>query len=254
MPHEPGCDLLQGPTCLPIYHRGPNLQIGKLPSVIYFALSGEESLALDPYNQPVNFFSSHNIRVFSFTLPAHGPGFDNRRAMQIWSQEISQGRNIIEEFIDNCIHNISFLIQEGYVDPHHIGVSGLSRGAFAAAHLASRDPRINALLGFAPLTQLGVLDEFKEISHLPLVKHLSIMNLCLPLRDKKIRFYIGNHDTRVGTEQCFAFIKEAADLAYKHGHRSPPLELRISPSIGHKGHGTSPENFLEGAEWLKKVL
>jgi hypothetical protein len=32
------------------------------------------------------------------------------------------------------------------------------------------------------------------------------------------------------------------------------LKLLIGPSIGHKGHGTSPEIFRHSAAWLEKKL
>lgn len=248
------CDMLQGPSPLIIYHRGPSLQQGALPAVFYFALSGEESLLLDPYNQPVNFLINNNVRIFSFTLPAHGAGFDKQQAMALWAQQIGSGENIIEEFIGHCLKNINYLIEEGLVNPYHLATSGLSRGGFMATHLAARDDRVNTVLGFAPLTDLIALNEFKEICHHQLVQDLSLMKLTRRLLHKKIRFYIGNRDMRVGTENCFVFIKEVADYTYLHGHRSPPVELIISSSIGHKGHGTSPAIFLDGAEWLNTQI
>ena len=59
------------------------------------------------------------------------------------------------------------------------------------------------VLGFAPLTQLSYA---KEFSPSPLVHSLSLTHLVDPLSDRNVRFYIGNHDTRVGTRNCFDVI------------------------------------------------
>ena len=69
---------------------GPDLMEGPLPSLFYFALSEQESLFLDPYNQPVVFLSSYPIRVFSMTLPGHGSGLHSKDAMHFWAREMAQ--------------------------------------------------------------------------------------------------------------------------------------------------------------------
>ena len=242
-----------GPTQLTIYHQGPSHH-GPLPALFYFALSGSDSLALDPYNQPVAFLRDAPIHVFSFTLPGHGPGLDNRKAIAYWAEEIGKGRNLMQTFVNMAIQNIDYLVELGMVDPHRIGAAGLSRGGFAAAHLAAKDPRIKSILGFAPLTDLHILEEFQELVHHPLVEALSLKSIVGELADKHLRFYIGNRDERVGTSNCFEFIRALADKAYGRRHRSPPIEMMINPSIGHKGHGTSPEIFKDGISWLKKQL
>lgn len=224
-----------------------------LPALFYFALSGEDSLNLAPYNQPVVFLADAPIRIFSFTIPGHGPGLDNNQVMAYWAKELSEGRNFLEKFILSCRQRIEDLVSEGIVDPQKMAAAGLSRGAFIAAHLTAREPRIKYLLGYAPLTDLEVLDEFQTLSK-PLTKQLSLKNLCAQLMDRHVRFYIGNRDVRVDTTACFEFIRDLADTAYGHRIRIPQAELVIRPSIGHKGHGTSRETFREGADWLRSKM
>lgn len=247
-------EQLLGPASLPIFHLGPPLEKGPLPSVFYFALAGDESLALDPFNQPAILLAEEKIRVFSFTLPFHGPHFDKRHAMMSWAQQIGADCDIIDNFVKECLECINFLIEQDYVDASHMASAGLSRGGFIATHLAAQDLRIKTVLGYAPLTNLTALEEFKECENHPLVKKLSLIQLVDKLMHKKIRFYIGNRDTRVSTDECFAFIRAAAEYSYRQSHRPPPIELIVSASIGHKGHGTSPHIFKEGIEWLKKAL
>lgn len=210
-----------------------------MPAIFYFALSAEESLTLDPFDQPVKMLAGKKARVFSATLPFHEPPYDHKEAMKHWAAELREGRNFIAPFIHEVHKEIVKGIQEGIIDPKHIAAMGLSRGAFAAAHLSSIEPRIHTLLGFAPLTTL---------------EGFSLESIAETLIGKNVRFYIGNRDERVGTRSCFSFIHHLADLSFHAGHRSPPVELIISPSIGYKGHGTAPHVFQDGVNWIIKKL
>lgn len=251
-PHKPA--VLKGPNDLDIYYAGPGLTKGPLPALFYFALSAEESLTLDPFNQPVAFLAGLPVNVFSFTLPGHGPGFVNTQAMAAWAHEISIGNDIVNAFIEKAVANIDFLIDEGYIDAGHMAAGGLSRGGFMAAHLAARDERIKSILGFAPLINFNTLEEFQNLLHLPIVKKLDLFNFVDALADRQLRFYIGNRDIRVGTRHCFDFIEALTEKAFENGIRSPAIEMIISPSIGHKGHGTPQPTFQNGIEWLKQKL
>lgn len=242
---------LEGSEGLGIYHAGPPLREGKLPAVFYFALSGEESLCLDPFNQPIEAVRGFPLRAFSFTLPFHGPGFDKTKAVDYWISELTNGNDVIQSFIEKALENVEYLISQGVVDEKHMAAVGLSRGAFIAAHLAARDSRIGTVLGFAPLTRLF----FKEsLDPKSLLDEVSLLRLTDKLAGKKLRFYIGNRDERVGTDLCYEFIRKLVNESSLKNFRFPPVELIIFPSIGHKGHGTPPHIFKQGADWLKGVL
>lgn len=236
------------------YHVGPPLNEGPLPTLIYFALSGEESLTLDPFNQPIVFLKEQPIRKISFTLPYHGGAYAATETISLWAKDLVSGRDFVSPFIDNVIAALDELINDGYIDSNHIAAAGLSRGGFMACHLAAKDKRISTILGFAPLTQFSLMTEFHATATPALAESLSLMEIIDLLVGKKLRFYIGNRDTRVGTPQCFEFINALVETSFKNKLRSPPVELIISPSIGHKGHGTGPEIFKEGADWITKAL
>jgi len=240
----------EGPTPLTIYHLGPDLNLGPLPAYFYFALSGKESLTLDPFNQPAVYMAEHPVRVFSLTLPGHGEGYTTNTAISLWANELSSGHNIIQEFIENAKETIDYLIDQQVIDPQHLATAGLSRGGFIATHLAASHEKIGALVGYAPMTRLTYLQEFEGVrSH-----SLDLIHLVDKLVNKKVRFYIGNRDVRVGTEESFKFIEVLTEAGYQAGYRSPSAELIISPSIGHKGHGTPPHIFRDGVEWIYKQL
>ncbi|NGX61908.1 MAG: hypothetical protein K940chlam9_01399 [Chlamydiae bacterium] len=233
---------------------------GALPAFFYFAFSGEESLELDPYSQPALLTAAPDLRVFSFTIPGHGPGQNKFHAIEFWAKQMEQENSLLETFFQEVIDSIHWLIEIGLVDPNHMAVGGLSRGGFVATHIAARDPRIHTILGFAPLTKLSKMKEFEkrgvtstrlkrkseslDLEHL--IDHLTHV--------RNFRFYIGNRDTRVGTDICYHFIRQLAEKGHEKRARHQKIELRLTPAIGHQGHGTAPQTFEEGALWVKQQL
>jgi len=220
------------------FFAGPPLEEGPMPALFYFALSAKDSLTKDPYNQPIQFLNGEPIRIFSLTLPCHENEFPPEKAMGVWKEKMESGVNLIPPFIEKVEKNFSML-------KAHIttcATAGLSRGGFIACHVAAKIPEINHVLGYAPLTRLDYAPE------------LNLETLTPKLYRKKVRFYMGNHDTRVGTEHGFSFIHRLATAASSHRVRNAPIEMIIGPSIGHQGHGTAPHVFQSGVNWLKQEL
>lgn len=226
-----------------LYHTGPALDHGPLPAFFYFSLSGPDSLQLDPYNQPVQFLTGSAIRIFSLTLPGHEANLPAANAMTLWAEDFARGINPIAAFCDQALDAIAFAIRQKFVDPNKMAIGGLSRGVFAAAHVAAREPKFKHILGFAPLTRLNAIKEFKHLDASKLdIEHL-------PLEDRHIRFYMGNHDTRTGTRHAFDTIS-----TYAARKRNVDAEMVIYRSVGQMGHGTPPEIFKQGAAWLRERL
>lgn len=254
MSEDPEVRKIPSRTSLDIYTLSKTFDPEPLPTFIYFALSGEDSLTLDPFNQPVTFLGDNSIRKISFTLPFHGGELSNTEAVKKWGTELLAGNDFLESFLSEAQQNIADLIDDGYVDPEKMAIGGLSRGGFIATHLAAREPRIKTILGFAPLTQLGWMHDWRQVDTGALPKSYDLMNIIDKLPGRNLRFYIGNRDLRVGTSACYEFIEKLADYSYNNGFRSPPVDLIINPSVGHKGHGTLPHIFKEGADWLRAQL
>lgn len=248
---------LTNPHGNPIVYQGPGPEVGPLPALFYFALSGEESLKLHPYNSPAPLLEEEPVRVFSMTIPGHEPGLDKFHAMQYWADHMDN--YVLENFFNEVEFAIDWLIQEEYIDPEHIAVGGLSRGGFVATHVAAKQKRIKTILGFAPLTQLGILKEFAS-AELP--THVKMRAQALDLEQivdnlthiHHLRFYIGNRDDRVSTDACYSFIRKLANKGHEVRAKHLNAELYIVHSIGHKGHGTAPHTFNEGTEWVKNIL
>ncbi len=248
------CTALSVTPEITLYHTGPALDHGPLPTLFYFALSGPDSLSLDPYNQIVQLLSDRWIRIFSLTLPAHEAGLPPSEALATWAEDIARGIDPITPFLEQVLIAIDYVQREQLSLPNKIAVAGLSRGGFIASHVARLAPQVRFLLTFAPLTRLELAKEFQTLQDHPLLRSLDLFSQVPLFFDRKIRFYIGNHDTRVSTRSCVELALLIAESAHIQGIRSPQIELILSPSIGHMGHGTSPEIFQDGAHWIGENL
>lgn len=245
---------LTPPSGLKIFLQGPPLKEGPLPSLFYFALSGKDSLTLPPYNQPAVDLSQERMRIFSFSLPYHGGEFDPKDAIKHWIDAFHTHPQFLREFLYQAKENIDFLIREGWTHPEKMAAAGLSRGGLIAGHLAALEPRIQTILGFAPLISLDKLLEFQSIIDTQEIQILSLHSIIDLLVGKNLRFYVGNRDERISTDACYKFIRHLTERTYEKGYRTAQVELIISPSVGYKGHGTLPPIFNQGAEWIKTRL
>ncbi|HEV3270037.1 MAG TPA: hypothetical protein VGZ69_05250 [Candidatus Rhabdochlamydia sp.] len=227
---------------------GPSVDSGPLPAVFYFALSAKDSLSLDPFNQPAIYLSQFPLRIFSMTLPYHEEGVPATKGLIEWATAMQKGEDLLGNYLKKIQNAIDLLLNQNFILPSKIATMGLSRGALIAAHVAAKNVEIPYWLGFAPLTKLSFLPGFSDLVN------WDLMHIVDLLSDKKIRCYIGNRDIRVGTRNCFDLIEALTETAYQKRFLSPPIELRILPSIGHHGHGTAKETFHHGAKWIAKQL
>lgn len=237
---------------LELSYLGPKLADGPLPTIFYFALSAKDTLLIDPYNQPISSIDLTKYRIFSCDLPEHEPPKSPYKAIGEWIAEMQKGEKILEFFFDKIFQAIQELIKKGLIPYNQIGFMGLSRGAFIATHIASRFAEPVSIVGFSPLIQLSQVKEAKEASYYS--NHLDLTLLEEKLLQHTIRFYIGNHDTRVGSKVCANFIFDLADKAFISGIKNPKIELQVFPSIGYMGHGTPKAIFEHGCHYLINTL
>lgn len=249
----PLCALQAGPD-VALYHVGPPLDLGPLPSFFYFSLSGPDSLTLDPFNQPIQFLQGKMIRCFSMTLPGHENNLPATQAMKVWADDFEKKRDPIDEFLNAFAIALDFAIREKFVNPDKMAVGGLSRGGFIALHAAAREERFKQVLAFAPITELHKVREFSHLHEDSAVRSLDVIHLSPKLTKQQIRLYIGNNDTLVDTKSSFQFIMSVVEEANRKSIRSPAVEFFLHPSIGSRGHGTPPEIFRFGAEWISTCL
>lgn len=241
-------------TPLTVSYVGPSLESGPLPSLLYFALSAQESLRTDPFHQPALFLEQHPIRVFSVDLPYHGGELLATEALDRWAEETLHKESFLSDFLHSLKITIRQLFHAQILIPGQTAVAGLSRGGWIASHVAAAFEEIPILLAFAPLTRLRDAKEFQGFPPSHPIDDLDLIHLSSKLFRKKVRAHIGNLDTRVNTDACYAWIRSIALTGWENKVRSPAVELCIKPSIGYQGHGTSKESFEEGALWIAKAL
>lgn len=215
-------------------YAGPPLSEGPLPAVVYFALTAEQSLELDPFNQFVaNMVTLPNpsVRVFSVTLPFHTEDLVASEAVfHTWASVYDAGGDVVSAFTRKTCAALDHLLHTGYISGSKLFIAGLSRGAMLAAHVAAARDDIGACLGFAPLT---VLSDLPEFAHLDAPRALDKMQQASLLGDHianglvhvPVRLYMGNFDQRVGTRNAFEMAHRLAEMAAANGIRSPPHEF-----------------------------
>jgi pimeloyl-ACP methyl ester carboxylesterase len=245
--------MIETPFELPVDYLGPDLSAGYLPAFLYFSISANESLHLDPYNTPAKLLENDQMRVFSFTLPGHGEGFDKFKALEYWAEQFASGNDVIDTFLTQAVQTINWLEEKGWLHKESLALGGLSRGAFLATHLAARLPEVKTVLGFAPLTRLDSIKAFREKSLS--LECYDLENLVPQLTHlQNFRFYIANHDTLVKTDYCYSFIRALTTYAHENKIRSCSPELFILKAIGREGHGTAPQTFQHGTQWIQQSL
>jgi len=230
---------------------GPPLEEGPLPAVFYFALSDKDSLLLDPFNQPTLPFIDSSIRVFSITIPGHEYPLKKEDAITFWQESIEQGKDLLSPFFEQTCNVIKELFEKNYITK--LGVMGLSRGGFIALHIAARVPQISSIALFAPMLSIHKIEELKNLpdsflNRYALEPHLGTLS------ERNMTLFIGNADTRVDTKSTLTFFEALCRHAQEKEIRYPPITLNVTQSMGYKGHGTSKETFIKGAEWLKNSL
>jgi esterase FrsA len=244
---------METPFSLPVEFIGPDLCCGPLPAFLYFSICANESLHLEPYSTPARLLANEPIRIFSFTLPGHGEGFDKFKALDYWAEQFEKGNDPIEAFLRQAVQTIEWLESKGWLDQEQLALGGLSRGAFMATLLAARLPKLKTVLGYAPLTRLDSIRSFSE-KKLP-TDHYNLENVIPNLMHvENFRFYIANRDTLVKTDHCYSFIRALTEHAHEHKVRTCSPELFLLKAIGREGHGTASETFKQGALWIKSHL
>ena len=117
-------------------------------------------------------------------------------------------------------------------------------------HFAAVETRVRAVVAFAPITNLPVLEEFKGLEHDLLTQSIAANTLADKLVARPTWICIGNTDQRVGTRDCFQFVQKVT-AATGGGAKTAPIELHIMETVGHHTHATAHD---EAAAWLAARL
>lgn len=222
------------------------------PTLFVFAWDISSSLTSDDYVKCGQLLSKEGYLCVSLDVPCHGADQrpDEPNGLTGWRARLDKNENFVATFTSKASDVLDYLIKEGYTDPKRVAVAGTSRGGFCALHFGAADTRVNAVIAFAPVTDLPVVTEFKGLEKHALTQSLAASTLAEKLAGRPIWICIGNNDQRVGTKNCFDFSQAVAAATVKTAH-SAPVEIHIMETVGHAIHGTAHE---EAAVWLATKL
>jgi len=219
------------------------------PTLLIFASSMEESLESRDFNRTgLAIQRTKGFLLVSLDLPCHGADRkqDEPKGLSGWCFRLRHGENFVPGFLAKVSSVIDYLISQGYTDAQRIGVSGTSRGGFAALQFAAFDSRIKWVAAFAPVTNLLALREFEDMWSNALTRSLALLHVAPGLTNRAIWICIGNLDDRVGTDNAIAFGRRIVEAALAQG-KFPDLTFELQPTVD---HAILPNSYEKAAEWL----
>lgn len=217
-------------------------------TLFVFATDRAGTLHSDDYAKCGQRFLADGGICVSLDIPAHGDDLrtGEPNGLKAWRVRLDKKENFIAPFVANASAVLDHLIREGFTDPKRVAVAGTSRGGFCALHWAAAEPRVRAVVAFAPVTDLPVLQEFHGLENDALTQSLAARMLAGKLANRPIWICMGNNDQRVGTRNCFEFTQAvtAASLATA---KTAPIEFHIMETEGHRTHATAHD---DASAWL----
>jgi len=182
---------------------------GPAPTLLLLASTGESTLATEPYRRVGALLHAQGWNVVSLDLPCHGAQRRKGEPPQLagWAARTARGEDIAADLCARVNKVLDHLVKSRVADPDRIAAAGTSRGGFMAFQAAAADPRIRAVAGFAPVTDLLALTEFADLKSNALAQQLALVNVAEKLSDRAAWITIGNRDGRVGTDRATAFAK-----------------------------------------------
>jgi len=211
-----------------------------------------DALTIGPYCRAGMLLHQQGWNVVSLDLPCHGadrrPG--EPEGLSGWAARLAAGEDIAADFQRRVNDVLAHLAASGLADPGRLAAAGTSRGGFMAFHAAAGNPGIRAVAGFAPVTDLLALSEFRGLETNPLANRLALVNAADALADRAAWITIGGQDERVSTEKAIAFAR-ALSAASQKRLLACDVTLRI---LATPGHASFPDWHDDAAAWLRDAL
>jgi dienelactone hydrolase len=222
------------------------------PTLFVFAKDHAGTLTAPLYLAAGNVLDPQGWLCVSLDLPCHGAQQREGEPDGLggWRYRVDAGDDPMAEFTTRCSRVLDYLIAEGYTDKSRVATCGTSRGGFSALHFAAADPRVACAVGYAPVTDLAALEEFKGVEQAPPVRRLAVAQHADKLADRAIWISIGATDHRVDTDMAIATARAitAAAVARELPDR---VSLTVMPSPGH----STPAGYAEqSAAWIVRTL
>ncbi len=222
------------------------------PTLFLFAMTGADTLTIEPYCRVGHLLHAQGWNVVSLDLPCHGadqrPGEPPELAG--WAARTAAGEDLVAAFQTRVNDIVDHLIAQGIADPAQISAAGTSRGGYLAFQAAAGNPRIRAIAAFAPVTDLLALNEFAGQDQNPLVQRLALLNEVEKMSDRASWVIIGNADARVSTDKAVAFSRA---VAVRSQARCLACDVTLQV-LAVPGHNSLPEWHDEAAAWFLQTV
>lgn len=222
----------------------PKDQLAKDPALL-LTVGGPTSHFVPPNDQPANYFWKHGHRVVSFTVGSM-PG-----DLAKLKDNVVQGPDPTLDFIGEAKAILNYCVEQKWVKPDRIIVTGISRYAYLALRLMAADERLKIGGGFAPVTDWRDLAEFADARERTEVINMQLSRFVEQLAGKKIYLSIGSHDERVNTRSCCRFFLDLTAENQKRGLGTSLVDLYVTPD---PGHTCGDKWFERGMEILLKAV
>ncbi len=214
-------------------------EVGKTPAPTLLVLAhGIEDMQREPvYTEIAGLLSQQGWLSVVIDPPCHGedvrPG--EPAQLQGWRHRLEHDDEFVAAFNAKVRDVLDALVKDKVTDPERVAACGISRGAFLAFHLAAAEPRIKAVAGISPVTNLLALREFADTSQRKKFEQLDVRRLAPKLAGRAVWLSIGNNDTRVNTDDAIAFTREVVRATARPDMPDGviPVELLVAPTAGH---------------------
>ena len=223
------------------------------PTFFVFATSIEEMARERIYTTTGRKLAGQGWLYVTLDPPCHG--IDQKkgepRTLSGWAHRVKKGQDLMKPFVSRCRDVLDWLVAKGYTDPKRVAVGGTSRGGLCALHFMAAEPRVKAMVGISPVTNVLALREFSGVKRTQ-VKKCNAAGLANQLAGRAIWISIGNDDKRVSTDDCIATTRRfVAAARKKYPNANAPIELVIAPS---KGHTNIDRAYERGAAFVLKQM
>ena len=229
----------------------PSQRGGPAPTLLLLASGARQTLTTEPYCHVGVLLHREGWNVLSMDPPCHGA--DEREGepagLEGWAWRVAAGEDVGATFARQAAEVINYVVHEGLADPDRLTAAGTSRGGYMAFRAAAGCPTIRAVAGFAPVTDPGVLTEFREIAGDPRVEAMGLERSCESLADRAVWLTIGSQDDRVGTDRAIDFAL-GVTAACRRKRIPSQVELHVLPE---PGHVSKTEWYSDAASWLRRV-
>ncbi len=225
------------------------------PSPTLFILAGTIDGTLESayFRQCGNELADLGYLLVSIDLPCHGTQVAEGKPSGLggWSHRVGNDEDIVAEANDRLSKVLDDLIKTGQTDPDRVAAAGTSRGGFIAIHFAAHDSRVKCAAGFAPVTELAALSEFRARQEHPLVAKLGLIRQAEKLAGRPVWIITGDRDERVGTHHA---IELASRLSAVAKERDIPSNVELHVMSEPRGHTTPRGASKPAADWISRHL